>query len=105
MRTIGCTTCGAPLSPGAHEVRVRCGHCGATVEVTSEGVTRAAAALQRAGIRVPERPMTMDDIQARIAEREATARAARKQAIVISGVCMGIAAVVVVAVLMLAGGR
>jgi hypothetical protein len=85
-------------------VRVRCAHCGTTVDVTSEAVTRAAAALQRAGIRVPDKPMTLEDIHAKIAAREAAAREARNRAIVVSAVCLGIAAVLVLA-LALFGGR
>ncbi|MEJ7729102.1 MAG: hypothetical protein WKG00_07800 [Polyangiaceae bacterium] len=100
MQTLACPSCGAPLTPASHEVRVRCAHCGATVDVTSEGVARAAAALQRAGIRVPDKPMTMEEIHAKIAVREGAARAARKRAIVVSSVCLGVAAAVALALVL-----
>ena len=93
MRSVDCPRCGAPLTPGARDVRVCCAHCGATVDLTSEGVARVAAAIERAGIRVAGQPMTMTDIHAELAEREAAARAKRRQALILAAVfCVIIAA-------------
>ncbi len=98
MRTLTCPSCGAPIAPAAHEARVRCIHCGANVEVTSEHVTQLAGALQRAGIRVAPNLMTQDDIRAEIAERQATAAAERKRAILTTSVLMGVLAIVAITI-------
>ncbi len=105
MLTLACPDCGAPITPAAHAVRVRCAHCGVTVEITSEHVTQLAGALQQAGVRVAAKLMTQDDIHAVIAERQALAAAERKRAILTTSVLMGVLAVVAVLILLLAQSR
>jgi uncharacterized Zn finger protein (UPF0148 family) len=74
---LSCPTCGGALTPEAGRVRTTCPYCGAMVDVTTEGALKVAAALERHGIRVPENPMTRDQIKARLdgmAEVEARKR-------------------------------
>lgn len=102
MRALTCPKCGGPLAPGAGAVRVRCEHCGATVEVTSEGVARLAETLQRAGVHVSSSPMSADDVRAEIAEREAAEAEQRRAALVVIGV-LGVLAVAVAAAVAVVG--
>jgi uncharacterized Zn finger protein (UPF0148 family) len=98
MRALTCPKCGGPLAPGVGEVRVRCEHCGATVDVTSDGVARLAETLQRAGVHVSPSPMSTDDVRAEIAEREAAEAETRRMALVVIGVLAALGLVVAVAV-------
>ncbi len=100
MRPVDCPKCGAPLAPGARDVRVRCTHCGATTDVTREGVARLAATLERAGVRVAERPMTAHEIHAELAARDAVERAKRRRARILAAVFCVLVAVLLGALLL-----
>jgi uncharacterized Zn finger protein (UPF0148 family) len=81
---LSCPACGGPLRPAASSARVICGHCGTVSEIASEGALRVAKVLERAGIRMPERPMTIDQIEDDLREREQAVEMRRKTAIVVA---------------------
>lgn len=81
---LACPKCGAPITPNPHDVRVRCTHCGSTVEITSEGALHVAEALARVGIRIPDHVMSVEDIEEKIATRERERRAATRTALIVT---------------------
>lgn len=96
---IACTACGAPLAPQGNAVRVRCTYCGATNDIASAGAVQVARKLDQLGIRVPERPMTIAQIEERLAADEAKKRDERRTAIIVACVLSGIFLVVLLIVL------
>ena len=100
---IACPACGAPLAPEPSAVRALCGHCGTTSELATEGTLRVARALAKAGIRMPTNPMSIDDIEAEIRERDQAARARQQAALIMVGVALAVLGVV--AVFAIAVGR
>jgi hypothetical protein len=89
-----CPTCGGPLDPAASEIRTRCPFCGAAVNLASAGALRVASTLDRLGIRVPDKPMTVDQIEEEIAERERARRMQLRDAAIVAAVLLGVAVVV-----------
>ncbi len=100
-KAVACPTCGGPIEPPAGQVRTRCPYCGATVDVTSHEALKAAAVLDRLGIRVPDNPMTVDQIREEMADRERESAAQRQTAIIVAGVVIAIAAVLGLAIALL----
>jgi predicted RNA-binding Zn-ribbon protein involved in translation (DUF1610 family) len=85
-----CPACGAPLAPEASASRTRCGHCGTTSEIATEGTLRVARALAKAGITVSPQLMTMDQIEAEIVERDQAARARQQTTLLMVGVALAV---------------
>jgi hypothetical protein len=56
-------------------VRVSCSYCGAVNDVASPGAVRVARELERLRIRLPDRSLTVVQIEADFAERAAAERA------------------------------
>jgi hypothetical protein len=81
-------------------VRVRCTYCGATNDIASAGAVQVARKLDQLGIRVPERPMTIDEIEDRLAQMEAKKRDERRMALIVAGVVCAIVGVMVVIALL-----
>ncbi|MBI2897475.1 MAG: zinc ribbon domain-containing protein [Deltaproteobacteria bacterium] len=93
-RSLICPHCGARLTPGP-DPRARCEHCGTVSEILGEGALRTARVLEQIGLRLPEKPMTLDDIDAELREREAAANARRNTALVIVLAVLGTLALLV----------
>jgi LSD1 subclass zinc finger protein len=83
--TVTCASCGAPLSP-EQAVRVRCEFCGAVNDVAAPQVVAVAQKLNRLGIRVPDRIMSVEDIEADLASRQAAEREKRRTALIVCAV-------------------
>ncbi len=81
-----CSGCGGPLKAPPGAGHVDCPFCGVTNAIASEGAVKVAKVLERHGIRMPDNPRSTDDIRAELAEKEAAAEAARRQALVLGGV-------------------
>jgi hypothetical protein len=96
---IHCTACGGPLAPQGNAVRVRCTYCGTTNDVASAGAVQVARKLDALGIRVPERPMTIEQIEEELASGAAKKEAERRTAIIVACVVCAITFVIVVIVL------
>jgi LSD1 subclass zinc finger protein len=96
---VACTSCGGPLMPQGNAVRVRCTFCGATNDIASAGAVQVARTLDRFGIRVPENPMTIAQIEEELARGEAKKREARRMGIIVAMVAFLVAAVIVVVAL------
>jgi LSD1 subclass zinc finger protein len=97
---IACASCGGPLTPeGA--IRVTCTYCGFVNDVASKGAVKVAKKLDALGIRVPDHPMSIADIEAELAERKAAEDEKRRTAIIIASV-MSVLFVIVLAVVLIA---
>lgn len=71
------------MTPGA-DPRVRCSHCGVVSEVVGEGALRMARVLEQVGLRLPDKPMTVEEIEAEFRERDHEERARRKTALLVA---------------------
>jgi hypothetical protein len=91
---IVCASCGGPLDPAAG-IRVSCAYCGTVNDVASKGAVQVAKKLEQIGVRLPERPMSVADIEAELAERAA----AEKERLRTARIIAAVAAVIFVAVL------
>jgi hypothetical protein len=69
---------------------VTCSFCGRVNDVASANVVAVARRLEQAGIRVPDRLMSREDIEADIARRQADERDKRRTALIVAGVLSGI---------------
>jgi uncharacterized Zn finger protein (UPF0148 family) len=98
---IACASCGAPLDPSAG-VRIACPYCGTVNDVASKGAVQVANRLEQLGVRVPERPMSISDIEAELAERAAAERERRRTAILVAGVAGVLFTLVLAAILIAA---
>ena len=94
-----CSGCGAPITVPPGTAHVDCPFCGVTNAVASAGAVKVAKVLERHGIRMPERPVSPDEIRAQLEEQRAAEEATRRQAIVMAGV-FSIVVLVVIGALM-----
>jgi hypothetical protein len=101
---LGCTACGAPLAPQGNAVRVSCSYCGAINEIASAGAVRVAKKLEQFGIRVPERPMTIEEIEAELAGHRNAERERRRMALIVATV-VALAVVLVLVLVMVGSAR
>ncbi|MEZ4371483.1 MAG: hypothetical protein R3B07_11690 [Polyangiaceae bacterium] len=101
VQGISCTSCGGPLTPEGNQVRVTCPYCKAVNEIASAGAVKVAKQLDALGIRVPERPRTLDQIHEEISERQRAEATARRHHVTVALVMLGVVGVLV-AVLALA---
>jgi predicted RNA-binding Zn-ribbon protein involved in translation (DUF1610 family) len=99
---LACSGCGGPLKATGNEVRVTCPFCGAMNDIASEGAVRVAKKLDQLGIRVPERPMSVSDIEADFARKAAEENAKRRTAIIVAAVLSAVFLVILFAVLLAA---
>ena len=76
------------------DVRVTCGFCGVANDIASVGAVRVARRLEQLGVKVPERPMRVSDIEEHFAEQAAVEREKRRMAFIVIGVLVVIAAIV-----------
>lgn len=53
---------------------VVCEYCGVETSLASPGAEAAAVALEKVGLRLPERPMTSDELDEEVAQRAAHER-------------------------------
>jgi LSD1 subclass zinc finger protein len=97
---IECGECGAPLSPGPSQVRVECTHCHTVNEIASVGAVRVAKKLEQHGIRVPENPMTLDQIHEHFDAVEAERREKMKTQAIVIGVLVALAVIVGLGILL-----
>jgi len=97
---LACSGCGGPLKVAGNEVRVACPFCGAMNDIASEGAVRVAKKLDQLGIRVPERPMSVSDIEAKLARKAAEERAKRRTALIVATVLSVVFLVILGAVLL-----
>jgi tetrahydromethanopterin S-methyltransferase subunit F len=81
--------------PG-NSVRVECRHCGTTNDIASEGAVRVANTLEEHGIRVPDNPMSLEDIESEIAEKDRLAKESARTTGIVIGVLLALFAAVVV---------
>jgi LSD1 subclass zinc finger protein len=97
---LACASCGAPLTPESGAVRVTCAYCKAVNDVASPGAVRVAKRLEAAGIRVPDRVMSLDEIEADIAQRQAAERERLRTARIVAA-ALGVAFLIVLGVILL----
>jgi len=80
-----CSGCGGPLTAPPGAGHVECRFCGVTNAIASEGAVKVAKVLERHGIRMPDRPMTHDQIREELAARHAQEEATRRTALFAAG--------------------
>jgi hypothetical protein len=97
---LSCSKCGGPLEPPLEASRVDCRYCGTPNELASAGAVKVAKVLEGHGIRVPEKPRALADIEEELAARDAQREKERHTAIALAAVlCIVVATVVAIAVL------
>jgi LSD1 subclass zinc finger protein len=77
-----CSGCGGPLTAPPGAGHVDCPFCGVTNAIASEGAVKVAKVLEHHGIRMPERPISRDQIREELAERHAQQEATRRTALI-----------------------
>lgn len=97
VQGISCSSCGGPLTPERNEVRVTCPYCRAVNDIASAGAVKVARRLDALGIRMPENPMTLDQIHEEINERAQAERAARRHNVTVALIVLGVVALLVLA--------
>ncbi|MCB9582102.1 MAG: hypothetical protein H6717_34020 [Polyangiaceae bacterium] len=90
------------MTVAGNDVRVACPFCGAMNDIASEGTVRVAKKLEQLGIRVPERPMSVSDIEADFARKAAEERQKRRTAIFVAPVLTAVFLVILFVVLLAA---
>lgn len=90
-----CSGCGGPLTAPPGAGHVDCPFCGVTNAIASAGAVKVAKVLERHGIRMPDNPRSTDDIRAELAERDASAEAARRRALVVAAVFTAVVLLVI----------
>lgn len=87
---MNCPGCGAPLRPEAQAARVTCAHCGTVSEMATEGAMKVARVLEKHGLRMPEKPMSISEIEDEIRERDAVATMQRQTATIMAAVIVAL---------------
>lgn len=98
-----CSGCGGPLTAPPGAGHVDCKFCGVTNAIASEGAVKVAKVLEHHGIRMPDRPISRDEIREQLAEQHTQEEATRRTALIVGAVFTAVFLIALGAVLLLAG--